>query len=425
MIKIYGRGAAVYIENANGAQHLFSLQAVIDSNGTSLSIKDIPKAIEIVSGVNHDVFVKEDDTPYTGTPTQICDQLNAVFNATGSHDGEPPVITSNLSIASVESHTINYELTANFGVGYEWANLPEGVTTVNGNVRKLIGGANLSSGVYVITARAINLFGFDEKDITLTISDPPFADTKSIEFQNNDYMGANAALVEPVFGRTGNGSGVNDAWKLSLKFKAGTASNQNQTIFYFGAQDVANGGQIQLKFDGSALRKCLVLRYGSNNNRLELRTPDFSVPVSGWISVIVDYDGGTTGSASNEVSDYYSRFKIAIENVDQALTGTHQNFGYSGQIEGVNYRIGRWNNGQSLRNGCKVNEIAAWSGAQMPTNSEIYNSGVNFDFSTLTDSPLHWYRCGDDDNYPIITDVIGNAHFQMYNMTAASIVNDV
>ena len=424
MIKVYKDEAAnaIFIEDANGVQFLNSLQAVVEEG--LVHVIDLAKDIDIVSGVPHTDFTDENGSVYTGDATDVCDELNAIFSSSGS-TGQIPEITSGNSISLVEGETINYELTANYGVGYEWSGLPSGVTTAAGNVRRLIGGSSVSAGTYNITAKAINYFGEDTLSITLTVSDPPFANTKSVEFQNNDYCGANAALLDSILGRAGNGSGSSDAWTISTYFKGGTASNASQTIFYFGAQDVANGGQLQLKYNGSLKR--FELRYGSNNNRLNLVTSSNTLLSGQWTHLMVAYDGGSTGSSSGSINDYYSRFSIYIDGVAQTTTNSHSNYGFTGAISGDNLRIGRWNNGQNLRNGCKVDELAIWGGDQSSNVSDIYNSGTPHDLSVITTPPDHWWRMGDGDNYPVLQDGgdTGGCDFVMYNMTAGSIVSDV
>ena len=57
--------------------------------------------------------------------------------------------------------------------------------------------------------------------------------------------------------------------------------------------------------------------------------------------------------------------------------------------------------------------------------SNIYNSGSPFDLSLLGAAPAHWWRMGDGDTFPALTDISGSADFTMYNMTVADIVNDV
>jgi len=91
--------------------------------------------------------------------------------------------------------------------------------------------------------------------------------------------------------------------------------------------------------------------------------------------------------------------------VDGTLEGT--NVGGGGTIlNGTSYfAIGRreanapqnilWFNG-------KIDEVAVWNSDQSSNASTIYNSGVPADLTSL--SPLSWWRCGDGDTAPTLTD---------------------
>ena len=229
-------------------------------------------------------------------------------------------------------------------------------------------------------------------------------------------------------GRASNGSGAGDAWCIAFSFKPGTASNQNQTIFYYGSNNTSNEGYIQIKYNGASGEKRLTLRYGSNNNLIEISTPVDSAPSGTWSRFIYNYDGGTTGSASGEIADYYSRFTILKNGIayqSSELLQSNSNYGYSGNMEGMNFRVGKWANGQTLRNNSFVDELAIWSSDQSANFADIYNGGVSHDMTLLDDSPAHFYRFGDGDSYPTIQDNSGSVHLVMYNMTASDIVNDV
>ena len=107
---------------------------------------------------------------------------------------------------------------------------------------------------------------------------------------------------------------------------------------------------------------------------------------------------------------------------------THQNFGYSGSIKDELFQVGKKGESTSyIRDSGKLDEIAIWNSDQSSNISDIYNSGVPFDLSTLTTEPKHWWRMGDGDTYPYLQDNGSEANciFQMYNMTSANIVNDV
>jgi len=426
MIKIYKDDSAnaIFIEDANGVQFMNSLQAIVENGG--VSIHDLARDINIVTDADYADYVDENDAAY-GTDSQTtCDALNAIFSESGTPTGELPNITSSLALSLVEGETLNYELTADYGVGYEWdlSNV-SGITTVAGNNRKILGGSSLSAGTYNIPVKAINYNGEDSETIVLTVSNPPFANTKSVQFNNQDWLGANAGILQNVLGRSSNGSGSSDAWSISFYWKGSTA-NQGQTILYFGDNDVTNGGFIQLMQINSSGNKLLRLKYGSNNNNLRIQTPAGAITENTWHHILITYDGGTTGSSSGDLSDYYSRFKIFIDGSEQTTNNSHSNYGYTASIDPDNWRVGRFSSGNYMRSGSKVDELAIWDSDQSGNVSDIYNSGVPLDLSSLSDEPLHWWRMGDGDTYPYLQDSGSEANciFIMNNMTSADIVSD-
>lgn len=359
----------------------------------------------------------------SATVADAVNELNAFFQQTGGSLGDAPTITSATSIPLTQGDTLNYTLVATNGVGYEWADIPTGVTTVDGNVRKLVGGSELAVGTYTMTATVVNYFGTVSQTIQLVVSAPPFSNTKSVNFLNQDYLGANASLLDPILGRSSNGAGSGDAWSISLWYK-GSTSNSAQTIIYFGDNDTANGGNIQLMQVDSVGNKLLRLRYGTSSNRLQLQTSAGTITPGTWQHILITYDGGSTGSSSADINTYYSKFGIFIDGSSQTTTNSHLNYGYTGSVDPDNFRIGRYAAGNYMRGGARVDECAIWGSDQSANISDIYNSGSTFDLDTLTTSPDHWWRMGDGDTYPVIQDNVGTAHFVMYNMTAADIVTD-
>ena len=422
MIKRYKDSAAnaIFIEDANGVQFLNSLQTRVE-NGFC-SIRDLARDIDIVSDVEYTEFVDENEDSYGTNSIDVCNALNAIFQSSGTSTTNLPSITSNLSINLVQGETLNYELTADYGVGYEWdlSNV-SGVTTVDGNDRKIIGGSSLAVGTYNIPVKAINYNGEDSETILLTVSTPPFANTKSVQLNNQDYLGANASLLDGVLGRSANGSGSSDAWTISFWIKP-TNSSTGRVVFYFGSNDTTNGGIIEVRLTSS---NKLRFQYGSNNNYIRLQSPNV-LSVNVWQHVIYTYNGGTTGASSGDINNYYSRFELFIDGVSQTTSNSNSNYGWSGAISGQNLRIGKLVSGNTL-NGEKVDEFAIWNSDESSNASSIYNSGAPFDLSTLGTQPKHWWRMGDGDTYPYLQDngTEANCVFQMYNMTSADIVNDV
>jgi hypothetical protein len=307
-------------------------------------------------------------------------------------------------------------------VGYEWDfSAVSGVTNVEGNPRKIIGGSGLASGTYNIPVKAINYNGEDSETVVLTVSTPPFSNTKSVQFSNQDYLGANASLLDATLGRTGNGSGSGDAWTISFWVKP-TNSSSGRVIFYYGSNDTTNGGFIEIRLTSS---NKIRLQYGSGNNNLKLTIPS-ALTVDTWQQVVVTYDGGTTGSSSGSISNYYSRFGIYVNGSSQSTNNSNVNYGWSSAISGQNLRVGKLVSGNTL-NGEKIDELAIWDSDQSANISDIYNSGAPFDLSTLTTGPKHWWRMGDGDTFPNLQDSGSSANcvFVMNNMTSADIVNDV
>lgn len=362
-----------------------------------------------------------DGVAVSATLATAVNELNALFQQSGGATGDPPVITSATTVNLTEGDTLNYELVATNGVAYEWTNLPSGVATVEGSQRKIIGGSGLTPATYTITAKAINYFGEDTEDIDVIVSAPVFANTKSVQFYNYDYLGANAAQLDATLGRTGNGAGSGDAWTIAFWFKPSTDTT-NQTIFYYGSNDIANSGFLELRYVPGS--EYLRFRYGSNNNYIQLATPTNSLLSGTWSHAMITYDGGTTGASSGDLSNYYSRFEIFIDGVSQTTSNSHSNYGWTDLLEGQNLRVGRFKSGNNLKDGAKVEELAVWDSDQTANVADIYNSGSTHDLSSLTASPTHWWRMGDGDTYPNIQDNVGSVTFVMYNMTAADIVTD-
>lgn len=399
-----------------------AIQAFLHTDNT-LQIVSVIGVKTYYSNINL-ANVSIDSALLTGTDSEKVNELNAIFQHSGSSTGQAPSITSSLAVTMVQGSTLNYELTATNGVGYEWdlSNVG-GIVNVEGNMRKLIGGSSLATGNYNIPVKAINYNGEDSGTIVLTVSTPAFANTKSVNFTNQDWLGANASQVDAILGRSGNGSGSSDAWSVSLWYK-GSTNTQGQTIFYFGDSTTTNQGHIILQQVDINGAKWLRLRYGHQYNRIQLQTS--GITPNTWHHILISYDGGTTGSDSTQINNYYGRFNIFIDGVLKSTTNSHNAFGYNGAIDADVFRVGRYSSGNYLRD-CRLDELALFDSDQSANVSDIYNGGTSKDLSTLTTQPKHWWRMGDGDTYPYLQDsgTEANCIFQMYNMTASDIVNDV
>jgi len=420
---------AVFVAQGTvGAWPFNCLQAVGNDDDT-ISIKNLAKKypddsdfFEIKNAL-YSVFVKDTGDSWGDDKTTVVNELNAIFSSSGSSSNNAPQITSSLAISLTVGSTLNYELTATNGVGYEWSNLPAGVTTVDGNVRKLIGGSSLSTGTYNISAKAINYYGEDTETVVLTVANPAFADTKSVRFDNTQYLAATPSVSHPLY-RASNGAGASDAWTMSFWLKAGTATNVVQTILSFGGSSKANDGCVWVKVDGSSSNDRIVLEYGTQYNQLKLKTPVNSVTSNTWQHWVIIYDGGSTGSGSGAISSSYGRFSIYKNGVLQTTTNTHLNYGYSGSVPATEFRVGRRVGANGYLRTSSVDEVALWGSDQSSNVAAIYNSGSTHNLSSLTSAPTHWWRMGDGDTYPTLEDNVGSLDLTMLNMNVANIVTD-
>lgn len=351
-------------------------------------------------------------------PTAV-NELNALFHGIG---GAAPIITSATSLDLVTGTSLNYELVASGGVAYEWTGLPTGIAPAAGNIRNLIGGTLLVAGVYNFVGRAINFFGEDAQTFTLTVTNPGiYINSLSTIFQNFDYCSTTGTIAAPFY-RLSDAAAT--PWTYQTWFKGGTDFNQ-QTLFSFG--EAGTGPSIQIFWTGNTgLTRSIGIRYGNSTDFLRMLSPIGSVPQGSWHNIIVIYDGGLTYNGGGGAAIGYSRFSVYIDGVLQVLAGTNGNDGFADGIDPDFFLMARITDQANYLFGCNLDETAFWGSDQTANVAVIYNGGVPHDLAALgLGAPLNYYRMGDGDTYPTITDVIGTQDFTMLNMTAGNFVNDV
>ncbi len=118
----------VLLDNGD-AYAVNSIRAVANDEGHIDIIKHSVDVI-IYSGLRL-ANASIDGTSVTQTLATAVNELNSLFSHSGGASGDAPVITSATTVNLTAGDTLNYELVATNGVGYEWSNLPSGVTTVH------------------------------------------------------------------------------------------------------------------------------------------------------------------------------------------------------------------------------------------------------------------------------------------------------
>ncbi len=116
---------------------------------------------------------------------------------------------------------------------------------------------------------------------------------------------------------------------------------------------------------------------------------DANIDDGNWHHVLVTWDNTTNTNS----------FKIffdgdIVKQVTPSLTGIRS-------VSSVPTYIGNGQDANRVFQG-SIDEVAVWNSDQSANASAIYNSGVPNDISSL--SPLSWWRCGDGDTSPTLTD---------------------
>jgi hypothetical protein len=396
-----------------------SIQVTV-KDGAKILIESLPVAGATIEGtvVNTDI----------GTAVN---QLNSLFTNTSSFSvggvvGLAPTI-SNYTLQVTEGDSVNHATAissdSDLVTMYGFESLPRWLVG-NQSTGVLLGtapaydGTTPSNNTYTYTVKVGNPFGMNSATVAVTVMESVWQDTRSVVFSTQDYLGANATLIDGALGRVGSGAGSTDAWTISLWLKP-SSTGSGRVVLYYGSNDTTNGGHLEVRLTS---QNKLRLSYGSIRNNIR-KTSTTALTTGAWQHVCITYNGDTTGASSGSLSSYYSRFSMFVDGSAVSVSNSHNNYGWSGGISGQNFRVGKLVSGNHL-NGDKVNELAIWSSDQSSAISGLYNSGTTSDLNTLTTPPTHWWRMGDGDTYPTIQDNVGSAHFVMYNMTAVDIVND-
>jgi len=370
------------VADDDGTIHIYTL-----SSGTP--INGIESEAERYRNIDH-TRVSIDGSLVGGDINNVVNALNALFYQTGSPDGQPPVITSPSTIALAEGDALSYTLTADRAVEFEWTGLPSDIAVSTLNRRKLVGGSQLTAGTYNFSVKAFNYYGEASQSITLTVTSVMTPNTRSTEFQNRDYAESASGALGSIFGNS-----LSSPWSVHLWYKQSAASNNNQTIFAYGKWQV---------------------RVRGSDNRIEMyadeyrnRTNTNVITDQVWTHLLVVWNG--------------SNFDLWVDGVSQTLTSGGDDKESSGSNE--RFYVGRSRrSGNDYNRGSRVDELAVFGSDQGTNVATLYNSGSTFDLSGLTTPPNHWYRMGDDDVFPVVTDNEGTADLTLRNMTVANFVTD-
>ena len=231
-----------------------------------------------------------------------------------------------------------------------------------------------------------------------TATTPSFSNTKSVRF---DGVDDSVEIGNPV------NLQLTGAMTLSMWFKG----QPSQSGAYAGIDKLGGGGQRGAGLDlrnGTGIY--LFIASGSSTNLLVSTNTTDTTPLTdgNWHHVMGVYIPSTS-------------LKIYLDGVEVAsktnsIPSTQHNSGTTP------WSIGKRSAHSNFMNG-GIDEVSIFSTAL--NVSDLYDgSGIPTDLTNL--SPLGWWRMGDSDTFPILTDNgSGGNDGTMTNMTSGNIVTDV
>jgi hypothetical protein len=278
-----------------------------------------------------------------------------------------------------------------------------------------------SADTIVVNCKVGNAIG-GTVDFTVTVTVDElsgYTNTKSLSLNGtSNWLQGNPVNMNALE-RASNGDG--NAWTISMWIKPST-STATHTLLVNGAGWTGNGVITLQQHAGNNI----ILSYGTDYNKIVIAALN-CLNVGSWNHLVVTFDGGTTGSNQADLSNYYSRFSVAVNGSVVSQAGSHVNYGYTGVIDGSNpsdniFRIGRASNVNNNYAETIINQVAIWNTDESSNLSDIYNSGVTQDLSQLASAPSHYYEI--ESSVTSILDLIGNADLTGYNFTSSDLVTD-
>ena len=225
---------------------------------------------------------------------------------------------------------------------------------------------------------------------------PAFTNTLSTTFDGtDDYVKVGTSSL-----------GITTAISISAWVKtASSGSNQ-----YIIAEDPRSNGKrnwiLQIRADGKF--QCVI--WSSNGSSLTSSITPLTYNNGQWHNVIATFDGTTNANG----------LKIYVDGTlaSQATASVSGIFSFSSSEP----TIGAEGSALNLTFLGNIDEVAVWNSDQSANASAI---GGTIPTDLTSYSPLSWWRMGDGDTYPTITDNAGSNDGTMVNMSAANFVADV
>ncbi len=237
-----------------------------------------------------------------------------------------------------------------------------------------------------------NTIGYGQGSVNNTIGFGQGAEVGGASFTNTKSI-----LLDGIddFVRIGTTSlGITTAISVSAWVKIPTTNTGGggTNIQVIACEDTTSGGQ----------RNWMMFWRGTGSNYFAFVVHHTNLSASSVVSTsVVPNDGqwhhllGTYDGTSNA-----NGLKLYVDG-GTPFTATPSSTGINSFIS-TEPVIGAVTGGSQWRFEGNIDEVAVWDSDQNANASTIYNSAVPNDISSL--SPLSWWRCGDGDTSPTLTD---------------------
>jgi len=232
-----------------------------------------------------------------------------------------------------------------------------------------------------------------------------FSNTKSLSFDgSNDFVQSDATYSK-LDGQT--------KASFSVWLKPTSSSGRLRTVFQIGDGSGSGINGVCQLFLFENVRIDFSVDFGSYYGRADIS----GITYGSWNHLLITVDFDAT-----------PEFKCYVNGVDAT---TSDNLGvlsvFPNATQGL--MIGEWHTGHYAPFLGGIDEFAIWSGVALTSTdaTSLYNSGPNNlnDSNVVATAPTTWYRMGDGDTFPTITDNgSGGSNATMQNMDSADIVED-
>ena len=238
--------------------------------------------------------------------------------------------------------------------------------------------------------------------IALAGAGSAFSNINSLAFDgSNDFL-SGSSVFTPLNGET--------KASFSMWLKPTSDSTTLRTVFQVGRGATGADGQVTLfLFEGNRID------FNVNSSGTYGRGDISAITYGSWNHILITVD-----FAANP------EFKCYVNGADET---TGDNMGSLSVFPNATepLYIGEFTTGHYSPFLGGIDEFAIWVGETLTATdaSNIYNSGKPTDLSSYSTPPTHWWRMGDGDSFPTITDQVGSYNLTMTNMDSADIVEDV